>query len=152
MKSFKQYITEAKTVKKVDYDDAYWQPSKSNKVEIGTKVGRFKGRPRWKQVEKIFEKERPRNLPSRLGNIYVAATENNVMFEKSKPVFIVQMTGKAFYANLELFTDAVSYFAAKDINKVRELAKQYWEGVDHNKPNKYTEIILDGEAEVSYKL
>ena len=148
MKSFNHYITEAKTVK-VNRHVAYWQPSKSSKVEIGTTVGAFKGRPRWEEVENVFEKERPRGLPSRLGNIYVAATEDNILFNKSKPVYEVQITGKAFYANLEHFTEGTF---AKNDDQVKDWANEYWKGVNSNDADETTEIILDGEAEVSYKL
>jgi hypothetical protein len=145
MKSFLQYITEAKVVRVKDLV-AYWQPSGSSNVKEGAKVGVFKGRGRWKEVEKMFEEMKPSGLPSRIGSVFVSPTTNNTLFDKSKPIYEVLVTGKVFYTNMELFTEAAMKWTMDAKSAAKSWAEDYWRGENPKRSHEYSEMIVDGKV------
>ncbi len=147
MKSFKKYLEES--VERLKSYQAYWQPSGNAKVKEGMILQPYKGGIH-KDVEQIFEEERPISTPSRMECFFVAPTATHHLFKGGKPVYEVSVTGKALFANAELFTEAVF---SRDEEGMRYYAKEYWKGTK-DKNNKYTEIVVDkkGKVEVLWEV
>ena len=147
MKPFKKYIEES--VERLSEFYGYWQPSSNVKVTDGMILRPYKGGIH-KKVEQIFEDERPISAPSRMEYFFVAPTSTHHLFKSNKPIYEVLVTGKALFANAELFTEAVF---SRDDESIRDYAREYWKGTK-DKNNKYTEIVVDkkGKVEVLWEI
>jgi len=133
---------------------AYWASSRS--APKGFKVPPFRGYPtkEHKEAEMLLEKFKPRNLPSRIGNIFVAEDPNNVLlgfgFSGRSNIYKVKVDGIVFKANLEHYTELV--FDVTKGNSAEEQigywAKEYWKGITSSTSTNVIEWIVDGTVEV----
>lgn len=154
---------------------AYWGSSRP--APIGFKVPSFKGYPsqEHKDAEMLLEKFKPRDIPSRIGNIFVAQDPNNVLlnpdFSSRKRIYKVKVDGIVFKANLENYTELISdvrrwnsgfyqpYYIKNNGERVMmsdeeiedhagHWAKEYWKGISPSTSKNLIEWIVDGTVEV----
>jgi len=137
-----EYIELMEKVHRLREKVAYWQPSKNDAVEMGFEITPFRGRIRFGGIEKIFDRVRPKQYPSRLGSVMVSPTKDNILFDKGKPIYECVVSGKVFYGDLRLFTEAVH---SKETEEIEAWAKKYWVG-SRDINERYTEMLVDGTA------
>ena len=154
---------------------AYWASSRS--APIGLKIPPFKGYSSYenKDAEMLLEKFKPRNLPSRIGNIFVAEDPNNVLLGSRisgrSHIYKVKVDGVVFKANLEHYTELVSdvlqwnkgfyqpFYIDKNGKRVMmsneeieehagHWAKEYWKGITSSTSTDVIEWIVKGTVEV----
>jgi len=133
---------------------AYWGSSRS--APVGFRVPPFKGinTGNHGKAENLLEKLKPRGLPSRMGNIFVAEDPNNVLMGSSfggrANIYKVKVDGVVFKANLENYTELVVDFTKGDYTEeqISYWAKEYWKGIDSSTSKDLIEWIVDGTVEV----
>jgi hypothetical protein len=143
---------------------AYWASSRSAPNEF--KVPPFTGHSseEHENAEILLEKFKPRNLPSRIGNIFVAEDPNNVLFGSAfagrSKIYKVKVDGTVFKANLENYTEVVNNIFKWNGGKLVKMsdyemeeqaggwAKEYWRGISSSTPSNLIEWIVNGTVEV----
>jgi len=134
----------------------YWKARGNRPVPIGFQVPpSIKSLsslrdPVSRKLEALFEEIRANefpNRPSRIGSVFVCP-DDNLAFGWCDPrkgtVYEVQVTGKVFETNLELYTEASERARFREWVGVPEIIREYWGGKYPQVP----EVLVGGKVVV----